>query len=222
MFDAIIAPLIVFVKGIIESMGYPGIVLTMAIESACIPLPSEAIMPLAGNLVAQGKMNLHIVAWLGAVGNLLGSWLAYWVGKVGGRAFVLRWGRYVFITRHDLDKADRWFGKHGTATVFFSRCLPIIRTFISLPAGISKMNFWRFTLFTFAGALPWCYFLAWLGTFMQFEEIGQYFHGADYVIGGLILIVLTWWIWRHVKHWRADREEEKKEREAELAKKKES
>jgi membrane protein DedA with SNARE-associated domain len=217
MFDAIIAPLADFVMNLISALSYPGIVLAMLIESACIPLPSEVIMPFAGNLVWQGRFDFHLVAWLGAIGNLLGSWIAYWVGRVGGRAFINKWGRYVFITRHDLDKADHWFSKHGRATVFFSRMMPIIRTFISLPAGIAKMNFWQFTIFSFAGALPWCYFLTWLGFIMENEwrNLGNYFHGADYVIAGLILIVLVWWIYRHIKHWRADREAEKQEQEAE-------
>src|SRR5437867_8243312 len=152
-----------FIVGTISALGYGGIILLMAIESACIPLPSEIIMPFSGYLVYTGELNLWLVSVAGAIGCVLGSLLAYWVGMYAGRPFIEKYGRYVLISRHDLDLADRWFARYGEAIIFTSRLLPVIRTFIAFPAGVARMNLTRFVLYTFAGSLPWCLGLAYVG-----------------------------------------------------------
>lgn len=195
------------VKDIIETLGYFGVFLAMAIESACIPLPSEVIMPFAGSLVADGKMNLIVVGVVGALGNLAGSLLAYWAGAVGGRPLIERYGKYVLLSHHDLDLADRWFEKYGKSTVFFTRMMPVIRTFISFPAGMSRMKLSTFSMYTFLGALPWSLALAYVGVRMgqEWENISTYFHKADIFIGILIVAAVVWYVWRHINNLKKDR-----------------
>lgn len=202
MISKIISILAGFIITSISTLGYTGIAAMMAIESACIPLPSEIIMPFSGYLVSQGRFSLFGTALAGAIGCVIGSILAYVVGRYGGRSFIWKYGKYILISHHDLEMADRWFDKHGQAVVFFSRLLPVIRTFISLPAGISKMRFIPFVIYTFVGSLPWCYFLAYIGFKMgdHWDTLGVYFHRFDAVIGVVILIGVVWWIWRHIKH----------------------
>ncbi len=199
LIEAIISELSRFVIACISRFGYSGILLTMAIESACIPLPSEIIMPFSGYLVSTGQFTMLGVTLAGAVGNVVGSIAAYYAGIWGGRPFVERYGPYVLVSHRDLDLADRWFQKYGEAAVFFSRMLPVVRTFISLPAGIARMNVPRFVLFTFLGALPWCYLLAYVGVKMgeRWEELRQYFHGLDIAIGLIIAGILAFFIWSH-------------------------
>src|SRR6476646_5553821 len=162
MIAKIITILSGFIVATISALGYSGVVLLMAIESACIPLPSGIIMPFSGYLVSSGELNLWGVAVAGAVGCVLCSLVAYWIGMYGGRPFIEKYGRYILLSRHDLDLADRWFAKHGEAIVFVSRLLPAVRTFIALPAGVARMNMARFIVYTFAGALPWCLGLAYV------------------------------------------------------------
>jgi len=198
------------IVGTISTLGYSGVVLLMAIESACIPLPSEIIMPFSGYLVSKGEMNLWLVGVAGAVGCVVGSMVAYWVGMYGGRPVIEKYGRYILISHHDLDLADRWFAKYGEIIVFVSRLLPAIRTFIAFPAGVARMNIARFIIYTFAGSLPWCIGLAYVG-----QKLGEQwdkdprlkilFHRFDFVIGILIVIAAAWWIWRHVRHSREPR-----------------
>ena len=202
--------LLVFVSQVIISVistgGYAGIVLLMAIESACIPLPSEIIMPFSGYLVGQGRFSLWGVAVAGAVGCNLGSIVAYAVGAYGGRPFLERYGRYVLLTRGDLAWADRWFARYGEATVFFSRLLPVIRTFIALPAGIARMDFLRFNVYTFLGSLPWCLGLAWLGLKLgeHWEEtIRPVFEKLDLLIGLLLAAALVWFVRARLRQLRA-------------------
>jgi membrane protein DedA with SNARE-associated domain len=196
-----------FIVATISTLGYGGVVLLMAIESACIPLPSEIIMPFAGYLVYKGQFNLWAVGVAGAVGCVVGSWVAYYVGLYGGRPFIEKYGRYVLLSRHDLDLADRWFARYGEAIVFFSRLLPVIRTFIAFPAGVSRMNMTRFTVYTFLGSLPWCIGLAYVGQVLgeqwdKNETLKTWFHRFDFLIGAIILIAAVWWVWRHFKHSR--------------------
>ena len=198
-----------FVKDIISTLGYPGVFLAMAIESACIPLPSEVIMPFAGFLVYQdsrGVLALVLVAVVGALGNLAGSLLAYWVGARGGRPLVERYGRYVLLSHHDLDVADRWFARYGRGTVFFTRLMPVARTFISFPAGISRMKLATFSIYTFLGALPWSLFLAFIGFKLgqNWDTLGNYFHKADIFIVIAIIAGLVWYVARHVRNLRRD------------------
>lgn len=191
-----------FILSVISAGGYLGIVLLMGIESACIPLPSEIIMPFSGYLAGQGRFTLWGVGLAGALGCNLGSIVAYAVGAYGGRPVIERYGRYLLLTRGDLAWADRWFDRYGEATVFFARLLPIIRTFIALPAGIARMNFLRFNLYTFLGSLPWCLGLAYLG--LQFgehweETIRPWFQKFDAAIGAALLLALAWFLVTRVR-----------------------
>jgi membrane protein DedA with SNARE-associated domain len=206
-----IARIIEFLSGLIVAtislLGYSGIVLLMAIESACIPLPSEIIMPFSGYLVSTGQMNLWAVAVAGSVGCVLGSLVAYWVGIKGGRPLIEKYGRYVLVSPHDLDMADRWFANHGEIIVFVSRLLPAIRTFIAFPAGIARMNLKRFVIYTFAGSFPWCLGLAYVGQKLgekwnKDDTLKTWFHRFDFLIGIAAVLVIVWWVWRHVGHLR--------------------
>jgi len=207
MIAKIIAYLSSFIVATISTLGYSGIVLLMAIESACIPLPSEIIMPFSGYLVSKGEMNLWAVGVAGAVGCVLGSIVAYYVGMYGGRPFIEKYGRYILLSRHDLDLADRWFAKYGEAIVFISRLLPAIRTFIAFPAGVARMNMTRFIIYTFAGSLPWCLALAYIGQKLgeqwdKDDTLKTWFHRFDFVIGVVGALAVGWWVWRHIKHSR--------------------
>jgi len=199
-----------FIVATISLLGYSGIVLLMAIESACIPLPSEIIMPFSGYLVSTGQMNLWAVGIAGAVGCVLGSLVAYWVGMYGGRPLIEKYGRYVLISPHDLDMADRWFATRGEIIVFVSRLLPAIRTFIAFPAGVARMNLKRFVIYTFAGSFPWCLGLAYFGQKLgekwnKDDTLKTWFHRFDFLIGIAAVLLIGWWIWRHVRHLRKEK-----------------
>ena len=189
-----------FITLLISSLGYGGIVLAMAIESACIPLPSEIIMPFAGYLVFKGTFILWQTALAGALGCVVGSIVAYGVGYYGGREFILKYGKYILISQHDVGTADHLFQKHGQAVVFFSRLLPIIRTFISLPAGIAKMPFGKFVFYSFIGSYPWCYGLAWAGMKLgeNWEGLRPWFHRFDFVIVALGILAVIYWLKHHL------------------------
>jgi membrane protein DedA with SNARE-associated domain len=184
---------------VIGELGYAGVVLLMAIESACIPLPSEVILPFAGYLVYAGRFRLLWVALWGAVGCNVGSAVAYAVGYYGGRPLAEKYGRWVLLSRHDLDIADRWFKDYGNSTVFFSRLLPVVRTFIALPAGIARMPFLRFNVYTFLGSLPWCWLLAYAGLRLgeHWKSIREYLHRFDLIVGLVILAALAYFVWSH-------------------------
>lgn len=196
MFETIIQLFEVWVKPVIEVGGYAGILGLMTLESACIPIPSEVIMPTGGILAQEGKLNFHLVALAGTLGCSVGSALAYWVGIVGGRPFIEKYGKYLLIRKKEIEHADAWFQKYGQVAVFFSRMLPIIRTFISLPAGIYRMKFWPFLILSFIGSLPWCYAMAAIGFAFQErrEEISKYFHIFDYIIIVVVLFFGIRWI----------------------------
>ncbi len=171
MTEEIVAKLLQFTTGVVGSMGYGGVVLLMGIESACIPLPSELIMPLAGYLAFQGIFTLHGAALAGAVGCVAGSVPAYYLGQYGGRPLVERYGRYVLVSRRDLDLADRIFARWGQWVVLVARLLPVVRTFIAFPAGVARMPMGKFLLYTFVGSYPWCLGLAWAGS-----KLGEAWH----------------------------------------------
>ena len=202
MIAALIELLAAFILSIISALGYPGIVLLMAIESACIPLPSEIILPFSGYLVWTGRFSLVWVATMGALGCNLGSIAAYYAGAHGGRPLLLRYGKYILISHREIEMADRWFERYGQWTVFFSRLLPVIRTFIALPAGVARMNFWKFNLYTFAGSWPWCYGLAYAGYQLgeHWPSLQVYFHKFDSVIGALLLAGIVAYIWWHLRN----------------------
>ena len=202
MIDKFITLLAGFIIGTISRLGYGGIVLLMAIESACIPLPSEIIMPFSGYLVSTGEMNLWLVGLAGAIGCVLGSIVAYYAGAWGGRPFIEKYGKYILISHYDLDLADRWFQRHGDITIFVGRLLPVIRTFIAFPAGIARMNLWRFNLYTFVGSYIWSLGLAWVGMKLgqHWNTLGVYFHRFDAAIGVILLIAVVWYVRRHLQH----------------------
>lgn len=200
MIEKIISVLAGFIIWGISLMGYSGVAVMMAIESACIPLPSEIIMPFSGYLVSTGQFTLLGVSLAGAFGCVIGSVLAYWIGYYGGRPMAEKYGKYVLITHHDLDIADKFFNKYGNAAVFISRMLPVVRTFISLPAGIARMNFSKFIAYTFLGSLPFCFILAYIGKKLgdNWNTLGVYFHKFDLIIGIIILIGVVWFVKRHL------------------------
>jgi membrane protein DedA with SNARE-associated domain len=191
-----------FIIFVISRMGLPGVVLLMAIESACIPLPSEVIMPFSGYLVYLGEYSLWAVGIAGAVGCVVGSVPAYYLGMYGGRPLIEKYGKYILMSHRDLDLADRWFSRHGEATVFFARLLPVVRTFIAFPAGVARMEMKRFIAYTFAGSLPWCLGLAYIGMVMgeKWPSIKGYFHKFDVLIGAVLLAGIVWYVRRHLKN----------------------
>ena len=204
--------------------GLAGIVFAMALESCCIPLPSEIVMPVAGIIVGSYYtshplhlpgtsptfplwLNLVLVALAGAIGCLIGSIAAYYIGYKGGRPLLLKYGRYVLISQHDADKADRFFQRWGSPTVFFSRLLPVVRTYISLPAGIAEMPFAKFCVYTFLGSFPWCLLLAYLGTILgaNLEKLTPYFRSFEIVILLVLALLVGLYIWRHIRNDRIAR-----------------
>jgi membrane protein DedA with SNARE-associated domain len=204
MVAKIIEVLAVFTTAVISSMGYAGVVLLMGIESACIPLPSEIIMPFAGYLVYTGQFTLHGAALAGAVGCVVGSIPAYYLGQYGGRPVIEKYGKYVLLSRHDLDLADRLFTRYGQWVVLAARLLPVIRTFIAFPAGVSRMNMTRFVVYTFVGSYPWCYGLAWVG--MKLGEhwntdprLKAAFHRFDLAIGLLLVAAVAVFVWHKLR-----------------------
>jgi len=199
MTEKILAALFIFIKSLIAATGYGGIVILMAIESACIPLPSELIMPFAGYLVFEGTMKLVWVATAGAIGCNLGSLVAYEIGAYGGRPLVERYGRWILLGQRDLDWADRFFARWGYLAVFIARLLPVVRTFIALPAGIAHMPRGRFHIYTFLGSWPWCFALAWFGMKLgqNWRELGKYLHKFDAVILVVLVGGVAWFLWTH-------------------------
>jgi membrane protein DedA with SNARE-associated domain len=210
MSERILAYIVQFVTHVIQSGSYGGIVLLMGIESACIPLPSEIIMPFAGYVVYQGHMNLWWAATAGALGCNAGSVVAYWIGAKGGRPLVERYGKWVLMSHHDLDRMTYFFDKYGSVTVLLGRLLPVVRTFIAFPAGIARMPQLRFHIYTFVGSWPWCLGLAYAGMKLgeswddphsPFHEMFHRFHTAIIV---LLLIGVVWFVWSHLKRVRQE------------------
>jgi membrane protein DedA with SNARE-associated domain len=207
MSEKIITLLVLFITHVIQSGGYAGLIALMAIESACIPLPSEIIMPFAGYVVYKGQFTLFWVATTGALGCNLGSAIAYWIGSKGGRPLVERYGKWVLMNHHDLDRMTRFFDKYGSITVLISRLLPIVRTFIAFPAGIARMSKIRFHIYTFAGSWPWCFCLAYVGM-----KLGEKWHTDPRFYGAFhrfhlgveiaLLAAIVWFVWMHIKRAR--------------------
>ncbi|HEV2756871.1 MAG TPA: DedA family protein, partial [Actinomycetota bacterium] len=193
--DAILDPIIRFMEGFLDDYGYVAIFLLMTAESALIPFPSEVTMLVGGWYSADGTLDFFWVVTAGVLGNLVGSWMAYALGRKTGRALLDRYGRYVLIRSHDIDRAEVWWGKHGDAATFFSRLLPVIRTFISLPAGIAKMPFGKFTLYTFLGVVPWTLGLTWIGVVVEdnWEKVLTYFDVPTLIIAGALVVIAGGW-----------------------------
>mgnify|MGYP001412236628 CR=1 FL=1 len=191
------APLVNAVTDWIGAWGTIAVFVLMVLESACIPVPSEAIMLYGGFLVGRGQASMLGIITAGVLGNLVGSWIAWYVGLKKGREWLLRW-HWLHVTPKRLDAADRWFARYGDWAVLFSRCLPIIRTFISLPAGMARMPFWRFTVFTLLGCIPWVTALAFAGRAVgdNWEDLQHKLHYFDYVLILAILVGVAWLVWR--------------------------
>ena len=206
--EALERQLVLFLEQLFNTIGWAGVVIAMAIESACIPLPSEVTMPLAGwMLILKRELSVLHTLWAGFYGGLgctIGSVITYWLGALGGRPLLERYGKYLLISRHDIETADRWFARWGEETAFFSRLLPIIRTFISLPAGIARMNFLKFTLLTFIGSFLWSWGLGWAGYVFgaHWERVRELMRPFDIPIGIALLFLLAWYIRRHIKRRR--------------------
>jgi membrane protein DedA with SNARE-associated domain len=202
LIEGLIAKLGLFVISVISTLGYFGVMLLMAIESACIPLPSEVIMPFSGYLVYTGQFRLWLVALVGAIGCNVGSAIAYEIGYYGGRPLVARYGSYILLSQRELDWTDHFFARFGDATVLISRMLPVVRTFIALPAGVARMPRLRFHVYTFVGSFPWCLGLAYLGmkAGQHWNYLGKYFHEFDKVIGAIILLLVIFFLWTRWQH----------------------
>jgi membrane protein DedA with SNARE-associated domain len=219
----------IFCVYVMSAMSYAGIALLMGIESACIPLPSELIMPYAGAMsipevnaelarqygVALPQFNLILAALAGAIGCNLGSEIAYWVGAKGGRKAIEKYGRYVLMSKHELAIADRWFAKRGDIIILIARLLPVIRTFIAFPAGVARMNRTKFHVYTFVGSFPWCLGLAWVGQKLGVELMSEdsplkhWFHRLDAVIGVVIIVAAVWFVRSRLKVLKANRDDDK-------------
>jgi len=194
----------------IAKYGYAAIFLLMVLESACAPIPSEVTMLFAGALVSapflapEHQLDLVAVALVGAGANLVGSWLAYWAGYAGGRPLVDRWGRYLLLRPHEIDRAHAWFDRYGQEAVFFGRLLPVVRTFISLPAGVARMNVWKFSLYTVLGCLPWTFGLAFLGYKLgeRWDEVERFLRPVSWLVAALVVTAVGWWAWRRIRYLR--------------------
>ena len=201
------------ITNVYDAMGWPGVVFLMGIESAAIPFPSELIMPLAGWLLIEAKGDsawmLWMAAFYGALGNLLGSWVAYWISYKGGRPLLRKYGKYLLVTQREVNQAEDWFKKYGELAVFASRMLPVVRTFISVPAGIARMNFWKFSFYTFVGSYPWSLGLAYGGFKLgeNWEDMRQVMRPFDFPIAGIIIVVVAWFIYHRIKTIRAEERE---------------
>ena len=204
MIDQVITTLATWIVEVISAAGYFGVVILMAIESACIPLPSEVIMPFAGYLVTTGRFSLVGAATMGALGCNIGSTVAYYVAASGGRAAIERWGRYILVSRHELERAERFFARYGAVTVFICRLLPVVRTFIAFPAGLARMPMLKFQIYTFVGSWPWCFGLAYVGMVLGARwdsdpELRRLFHQSDALILLVLIAGFAWFVW---SRWR--------------------
>ena len=207
MIDQVISALASWIVEIISATGYLGVVLLMAIESACIPLPSEVIMPFAGYLVSTNQFSLIGAATAGALGCNVGSTVAYYVAAWGGRPVLERWGRYILVSHSELERTDRFFERYGSATVFFGRLLPVVRTFIAFPAGLARMPMLKFQIYTFVGSWPWCFALAYIGYLLGARwdsdpTFRKLFHEFDAVVAAVLVIGFAWFVW---SRWRESR-----------------
>jgi membrane protein DedA with SNARE-associated domain len=205
-----------FITNFILNHGYEAVFVLMVLESACIPIPSEVTMLFGGALAnltfvatvagSAQPLNFVVVGIMGTLGNLIGSWIAYGVGRAGGRPLIDRFGRFILLRPHEVDRAEVWFARHGTAAVFFSRLLPVVRTFISLPAGVAEMPLGRFSLYTVAGCLPWTFALAGAGYALgsQWDTVARYFRPVSIAIAVVMVAVIAWWVVRRLRARKAE------------------
>jgi membrane protein DedA with SNARE-associated domain len=208
----VLALLTDFVTDEIARYGLLAVFVLMVLESACIPIPSEVTMLFGGALTTasflapEQQLDFWLVVLAGTVGNVVGSWLAYWAGYAGGRPLVDRWGRYLLIRPHEVDRAHEWFERRGQSAVFVGRLLPVIRTFISLPAGVVRMGFWRFTFYTVLGCLPWCLALTWIGALLgeRWETAERLMRPFAWAIAVALAAGIAWWFWHRIRTIRAE------------------
>jgi membrane protein DedA with SNARE-associated domain len=202
MLSHLLASVTGFILQVINSGGYVGIMFLMGLESAAIPLPSEIIMPFSGFLVHAGRFTLLGIALAGAIGSVLGSWLTYFIGKYGGRPLVRKYGHLVFVTYEDLEMVDGFFNRFGHWATFLGRMVPVVRTYISLPAGVTRVKFWQFSVTCFIGSFLWSLFLGWIGLKLaqNWEALHPIFQKVDLLIVLAAVIGITWWVRRHLKN----------------------
>lgn len=207
MLGDLLEPIKQWAEGVIGSMGYSGIALLMGLDSANIPIPSEVIMPFGGMLAWKGQFNFHVVAIAGSVGSVIGSAVSYGLGAAFGKEFFLKYGKYVLLRRREIEHAEKWFDRYGLKATLFLRCVPIARTFISLPAGIYKANFKLFVLYSLLGSLPWCYLWTYVGFKLgeNWESVQNYMHWLDYIVAAILLALLGKFL--HYRFYRVPREE---------------
>ncbi len=204
MIERILTALAGVITAVIAGGGYPGLALLMAIESACVPLPSEIIMPFAGYLVSTGRFSLVLAATAGALGCNIGSLVGYEIGKRGGRPLAMRYGRWLLIGPDELDRADAFFARYGGGAVLIGRLLPVIRSFIAFPAGVARMRLVPFHIYTFVGSWPWCFGLAWVGMTLgdrwnSDPRLKAWFHRADAVIAFVLVAAIAFFVWHRVR-----------------------
>jgi len=206
-----------FITEEIVRYGYLAIFVLMVLESACVPIPSEVTMLFGGALVSASflapdqQLDLWLVTLAGTGGNVFGSWLAYWAGYAGGRPLIDRWGRYLLIRPHEVERAHDWFERHGELAVFGGRLLPVVRTFISLPAGVVRMGFGKFTVYTVLGCLPWCLLLTWLGYLLgeRWETVERIFRPFAWGIAAAIFMAGVWFVWHRIRSIHREEEEQR-------------
>ena len=192
--QSIVNDIVTWCTDVIGTFGLPGVFALMLLESACVPIPAEATMMFAGFAVSQGKMGLAAAIVVGVVGNIVGSWLVYYVGLYGGRPFIDHYGKYILLRREHIELTERWFAKYGALAVFFCRMLPVVRSFVSLPAGVARMPIWKFTLYTALGCVPFVAFLTWLGYKVgsNWHQLEQDFKWLDYAAAGAVVALIVW------------------------------
>ena len=203
--------IITWISQTILFLGYPGIAVLMMLESMIFPLPSEAVLPFAGYLVSEGQLNIWIVAIAATIGSMAGSWIGYEMGKYGGKPFLRRYGKYLLLNETHLTWSEQWFLKYGDKTIFFSRLIPVVRHFISIPAGATKMNKTKFFTYTFAGAFIWNLFLIWCGILLgkQWTRIGEYSKPFEIAVIVIICGFIAWFIFKEIEKRTLDKKNEK-------------
>ena len=201
MISGILSAIITWIIHVISTLGYPGVVLLMALHSAAIPVPSEVVMPFSGFLAASGRFNFWLVVIYASLGNLLGASFIYWLSQKGGRKLILSYENKLFISQRELEKVEKFFDRFGAWAILIGRCIPVVATFISIPAGLGKVKYWKFALLTLLGATVWNIVLTFIG-----YKLGQNWmllkdrlHNFDILIVATIVIVIIWWVWRHVR-----------------------
>ncbi len=196
-----------FIIHVVSNLGYLGIVFLMMVQTIAIPIPSEVIIPFAGFLASTGRFNIWLIALLGACGTALGGSAAYYIGYKGGRPLVEKYGKTIMVSEHDIAITDRFFARFGSSAAFLGQLLPIVRSFICFPAGIARVPFKKFIIFTFLGSFVWCLMLSFIGMKLgqNWADLHSRFQKFDYLVVALIIIGIIWWVWRHVKNRGVDK-----------------